>query len=316
MPDSFIPHEILAAGTCLVLSGDIAEWLPTSPPLESNVNCIVVPDPRDTDQLARALSSALSDPSALTRIAAAGRASAQFARAKLGMRYEEIFRDALQVPGGTETGGDLVERAAELADRLAPRTHAYCPSLLFATLHALAGTRAAANAYRLVALALAQLSEAPELGVVGRETALFERLLLWLLEDDADSRRLNRASNVSICGAVDHDAFPVLEPGVKIAEFSVDPRGFHNPARTATPLILVFVRDGNTSGRVFETSPVWREVLGACDGARSVADVVSHASGLGIVADDVQQMLSKLVSDRIITVHSKCVPVGARMVRS
>jgi glycosyltransferase involved in cell wall biosynthesis len=67
-----IPREVLACGSCLVVSKEIADKQLNSEQLESGVHLLVVTDPRDTDELTEVLRAVVDDPSWATQLGAAG----------------------------------------------------------------------------------------------------------------------------------------------------------------------------------------------------------------------------------------------------
>ncbi len=65
-----IPREVMACGTCLVLSGEIAEKNRYRADLSDGHNLLIVEDPRDLDKLAVTLRSVITDPESAKRIGA------------------------------------------------------------------------------------------------------------------------------------------------------------------------------------------------------------------------------------------------------
>ncbi|HEX6502705.1 MAG TPA: glycosyltransferase family 4 protein [Terriglobales bacterium] len=91
-----IPQEIFAAGTCAVLSGEIAGKQPFKKHLRNGHNVLLVDDPSDISRLSQTLEHALSDPE---RSRAIGQAGAQLLRVEhedaLGQAYEQIFTQTI-----------------------------------------------------------------------------------------------------------------------------------------------------------------------------------------------------------------------------
>ena len=71
-----VAREVLACGTCLVLSGEIHDKQPARDRLIDGENLILVPDPKDRDSLAKRLRAVLEDPASAAEIGSRGRMAA------------------------------------------------------------------------------------------------------------------------------------------------------------------------------------------------------------------------------------------------
>jgi glycosyltransferase involved in cell wall biosynthesis len=68
-----VPNEVLACGTCLVLSGEILNKQPRKSKLVDGSSVLIVDDPKDHEDLARQLAVAITDPSKAAAIGLQGR---------------------------------------------------------------------------------------------------------------------------------------------------------------------------------------------------------------------------------------------------
>jgi glycosyltransferase involved in cell wall biosynthesis len=94
---SLIPKEVLACGTCLLISDEARRHPWFRDRLADGVNCLVVPEPRRTSDLARRLTRILGDVSELPAIAKNGAAAAASfpSHAAFLRSWEAIFESCL-----------------------------------------------------------------------------------------------------------------------------------------------------------------------------------------------------------------------------
>ena len=84
-----VPREVLASGTCLVVSRELAEKQPVRDSLVDLKNCVIIDDPRDCANLAERLELLLTDP---------GRARVI---GKHGLYLSQAFEDELELEDAT-----------------------------------------------------------------------------------------------------------------------------------------------------------------------------------------------------------------------
>lgn len=91
-----IPQEVLAVGVPLVTTVEVARKQPFAPRLVDGVNCVLVNDPRDTDELVAALDRLITDPEGAAGIGARGYASLPVPNVERFMaRYEAMLERAV-----------------------------------------------------------------------------------------------------------------------------------------------------------------------------------------------------------------------------
>lgn len=107
---SALPTEVLAAGVCLVLSGELLDGQPFRDALVADRGAVVVPDPTDIGGLAKALAGVLGDPRRTAAVAAAGGGVLRtVGERELAAHYEGIFTAALaaRAAGAAGSGAAL-----------------------------------------------------------------------------------------------------------------------------------------------------------------------------------------------------------------
>ncbi len=100
-----IPQEILACGTCLIVSLEIAKRPMYRHRLADGVNALVVRDPRDAEELATALELVVTRPARAAQLGAAGH------KASTGVAPESAFIDSVEA---------MFRRLADLRDEKKP----------------------------------------------------------------------------------------------------------------------------------------------------------------------------------------------------
>jgi glycosyltransferase involved in cell wall biosynthesis len=90
-----VPREVLACGTCLVLSGEIADKQMNSQDFVRGMNFIRVDDPQDREELREALRRLILDPSSARKIGAEGQRIPQSSNGygEYIASWEQIFED-------------------------------------------------------------------------------------------------------------------------------------------------------------------------------------------------------------------------------
>lgn len=149
-----IPREIFACGTCLILSGEIANKQANRASLSDGENLLVVDDPRDIDDLAAVLESVIQDPERAQRIGGdRGFAlSQEFDRHEsLGEDMEDVLLRAIGKPSSARSFNELAEESDEprqTADDPAPFLSFLSPTIPWADLFESDQFDEAARAFR------------------------------------------------------------------------------------------------------------------------------------------------------------------------
>ncbi|GLW10385.1 hypothetical protein Misp01_55130 [Microtetraspora sp. NBRC 13810] len=117
-----LPAEVLAAGTCLIVSEEVAAK--QRPALRDGVNALVVADPRDTAALAAVVTRVLDDLQAARRIGAAGRQSlGTYGERELGEATAALLSRVLSrrpAPGGAALLTEHMPATTRLACEVDP----------------------------------------------------------------------------------------------------------------------------------------------------------------------------------------------------
>lgn len=109
--------EVLACGTPLVVSAEIARKQVFAPRLVHGRNVLVVRDPRDHDELAQTLREALDDPDATSRLGPRGeRLVAELASAPERPPYEDLLAAVIENGGGPMARSSTKTRVGDPSD--------------------------------------------------------------------------------------------------------------------------------------------------------------------------------------------------------
>jgi glycosyltransferase involved in cell wall biosynthesis len=331
-----VPREVMACGTCLVLSREIADRQPYRDDLVSGENLVLVDDPRDHAGLAAALRTVIADP---------GRAAARpghedISRAQEGAgapapAWEDLFRRHA-------AGGDLPAPPSELPDLVAP---ALVAMLRHHRPDVLAGRDVGPDAREPHRAAIrfcdALLAALEESGASPRDRTLaaavrYQRARLRAgFEERLDGTPAYPVDDClggrTVTGESVWDLCPVRGTFVHVEEFDRDVAGLLDEAGGADgdldavreePLLVLFQRSVNLIPRELRISGAIRELLRGCDGTRTTSQLVDETCRrLGaeqpeeraVVARHVVAALERLHRDHVV-VFAAPVPEGhARM---
>lgn len=295
-----VPREVLSCGTCLILSGEIAAKQPLAEALISGDNLLIVPDPKVHTVLAEALRRAIEDPAAAEQIGRRGAAlvsEGRDAREKrdVGREYERILADVVARHRGAPSAIPLEERglpstrgaalralAPLLLDAFGPGADAALAA--FVEAHPAAPSGPFEDAAALCAWA-ASADPAPGGSPDMLEIARYCGLLVWLgrmdLEEAAEPpfdredlwepRRPGREPE-ALGGFV-----PLRSRWVRIERFRALPPGLPAPGGAgAGGAIFVFHKQPNANGHHFRINPWTADLLGQCDGTRTVDEIIER----------------------------------------
>ena len=286
-----VPREILATGTCAVLSGEIAAKQSFRARIRHGENAVVVRDPADTGELAGALHQVLSEPDLARRIGAAGvdlvRAGDE---AVLACAYEEVFQRAIR---------PVVKAPATRAftARRMPATERLFSAELDAALN---GAVDPEETHRVVELLLRNQSRQP---TPDRRVAVlaFEAELLWLGID-----KESRVGMPMFPDVIGDGLFPVMSNWVRVSRHPANiteavrvlaAGGPAMPVLTETTVPYVFQKRGDLSSRVFRIGEATAELLRLCDGSLGIESIL--AAGVGEVGR-VREALQGLAREQVI----------------
>jgi glycosyltransferase involved in cell wall biosynthesis len=292
-----IAREVLACGTCLVLSREIAAKQFFRDQFRNGENVLIVEDPKDVDQLSTALSIVLSEDSRASSIGANGRqiSTAIESYDTAVNRYERLFEKALGRPSASPVPEEAPEPDAAPVghplERLAPHT-----SRLLNGFNAF-GDGQLTNGSGSVAGAIARLdviAVAPETNEIRREIPYFaevvqyERARLQLSIDAlrGPDRPYFSATNQITAGVPEATALsglvPVRNQHSHIEHFQSDilavitelQNGVVPPSAPQKSTALLMAQLPNASMTVIRINAATERLLELCDGIRTTEQVV------------------------------------------
>jgi hypothetical protein len=306
-----VPQEVLACGTCLVVSLEIARRPMYSGRLIHGINALIVRDPRNPDELAESLRLVISHPDRSRQIGAEGpkaasrstpetvsldSAEAMFRRltegwrakpSKAGSRFTRVLTSLrAQMPWTALLLDDRMEESARsFARTKSPETaEAFCAFLQ--------------NRIGSGALDVPYLPE-----VLRYELNCIIRATTANGSDDPDTALYRAGPLTPENGTAIRDAAkPFLCPHVRIESFDYDmecvigylDRGLLPPALPKTRSTVVF--DPAGSGRTFQVSTASADLLPLLDGGRPITSIHEElATRYGITsAGEREQLLHRV----------------------
>jgi glycosyltransferase involved in cell wall biosynthesis len=297
-----IPTEVMATGTCLVLSGEIAAKQPFRERLRDRENVLLVPDPRVHDDLVAALEHALSDPARARAIGRAG-AGVDLLAGDLdeyGAGYEAILADLVRRRRGepSAVGPQARGLPATRAESLRSLAHGLWQAYGPLADHALAAYLAAPpppadatpqdDAARFCEhLAAHPPAPAPD---GWDDVVRLLSALTWLATREGMRPGEGPFARRAVDLGEERGAFLRLAPlrtrWLRVEEFTALPPAFpwRDPSGTLT---LAFHKEPNMRGHYFQINRWTRDLLARCDGRTSVAgliEAVAAASGQPVEA--------------------------------
>jgi hypothetical protein len=307
-----VPREVLACGTCLVLSGEILRKQPLRERLRDGDNFLLVDDPRDHAQLASVLRRACSDREATRGIGLRG-AELLAERPDLAQHvqaYERMFVDVLQRRAGAASrlkAGDrgLAETRSGVLERLArPLVLALGAQADAALARHVAATPAGAPDHADAAAFIDSVQvEAESRGDTRlRDNARYARLCLWqgwLRPGEELEPRFAGLDRLPELGPrpFRKEAWMALAPlrgcWVRIERFEHLP---DDPTAAGRTRWVVFHKLLSLSGHHFGVNQATADILAACTGEHSVdalASQFSERTGRGLV--EVREVLTTVL---------------------
>lgn len=305
-----VPREVLSCGTCLVVSGEIVEKQHRFLGLRADDTAVVVPDPREHDALARALTRVITDPAWAGRIGQAGRlALEQHTFPDSGGRlYEELF-EALAARRPPASGRPFIVHRGEVArgregewpvalGALLPRTTRLLDASVLRLWHehdggsprATNGT-ATAQAREFAAFVAAMCRNGGSRRIGGpsylADVLAFEQDILRAAagSDDPGIPRATGGGAPRARGNGDWSrARPKGRAGCIVHRACVDLPALDRALRQGDPappelpradVRMLIVPRSNGSVGLFEVNGTTDALLGLCDGQRTVEDIIT-----------------------------------------
>ena len=297
-----VPREVLASGTCLILSGEIAQKQALRDRLVTGENVLIVPDPREGGDLRAALRRVIEDPAGA---AAIGRRGAELLEGteepNLGALYERLLADVIARRRGEASAFSAAERGLPV-DRAAG-LRAMAPALLqvLGREEGVAGAEPAISAFLEAhaatpaglfedAAAFCAWAEAA-LGAADpavADAARYAGLLVWmgriLPEEEAappfDRPDLGEALRASGGLPALAGLSPLRTRWLRIERFASLPPPPAGPPMTPSPpsreapAIFAFHKRQNANGHHFRINAWTAALLERCDGARPLEALI------------------------------------------
>lgn len=288
-----IPREVLACGTCLILSGEILAKQPYRELMEDGRNFLLVEDPKDHDALSAALRRVIDDPAAAREIGQRGyEARAQSPDHDVQAEsYERMFEDVIARASGEPSrvaaadrglaatrretlrrlSGPLLEALGETADTALDRHIGEWPH-----------PRSPLEDARELCAAWMHPAESRAVNQEVREAATFARHLLWLgaFEGEEAEPRFDRddvlpeRSAGKWNPALIRTLAPVATRWLRIVrlEHWRPPGSVGSSGET----VVIFHKLPSLTGHHFGVNRFTAELLESCDGRRSVDQLIRH----------------------------------------
>jgi glycosyltransferase involved in cell wall biosynthesis len=333
-----VAGEVMACGTPLIVSGEIAAKQPAAAELADGKNCYIVPDPGDLDTLTAVIGRALADKAASSRVGLAAAAlMTQPAQTEVGSGYEKALTQCLEIAGVSSTPASQREPLrAVVADRnscfraeLEEFLRARCPATVSLAAERLPGlldqaaqaararpVSAPLAAYRLCAELAGSLSPAAARQPAG-QFCLIERNLLWFRVDDEGTRGVasyrvpvHTTRRLPADGADVVGLRPVTSRLVRVERLSVDVAAYARalksspgqmaPGPAGPEYAVLFHKYPQLGGTVRCIDGRTAELLGLCTGERSVGAILTALGTKGPSAAKVVRLIGEMLHGRLL----------------
>lgn len=328
-----VPGEVMACGTPLVLSREIAEKQAFADELADGRNCYLVADPSDQDALAAAIGRAVADRAQSRRVGlAATRLVERLDDNDVGAGYEKALAACLGAQMRAPLGGlARVPADGSFRGSLEQLLRARCPVITAMAGHDLPGlldeavesqavrqTSVLAAAHRLCCEIVRDSSYDP--GGLAAQASRVEQYLLWFDVDDEGIRgvatfgipvqtatQLPRAGQDSI-----NLLRPVLTRLCRIERFSIDIGGYTRAIKDRVAgreggacvrvpgHIAVFHKFAHLGGTVYRIDAATEQVLSACTGEMTLAEILSAADARGASRANALRLIERMLDVRLI----------------
>ncbi|WP_408890010.1 glycosyltransferase [Myxococcus faecalis] len=307
-----VPREVLASGTCLILSGEIASKQRFRERIIAGENALVVPDPKVHADLANALRLVIDDAALAASIGQKGAELLVDGREEqpAGRGYEPIFQDVLERRGGRPS-------TLPLADRGLPETREEALRTLVPALFEALGARAGAAVESFVsahpspgagcfadAASFCEwvLNHQTQGDAQLRDVARYCERLVWLGTTRAEEERLPLYDRVDRWGADNRNApiqamlrlVPTRSNLLRIERFEVLPPGLPHGREGSGPgaCIVVFHKQPNMNGHHFRVNTWTAGLLERCDGTKTAQALLdAEAARTGRPAEELERPL-------------------------
>jgi glycosyltransferase involved in cell wall biosynthesis len=310
-----VAREVLACGTCLVLSGEIAGKQASRDGLKSGVHLHVVPDPRNIDELAAALRTVLDDPERARQMGKAGATAVANPGAydRFVASWEDLLQRYTRQGGGTKPATGRGARRAALdvgvpslltyAERLAPAVvddfldaagDPDLPGIALDFCAVLAESLPAAVAVErrpvlveALRYTVARLHAAFDVPGAPPPFAVVDDLGARAFTLDAASKLYPVRCGTAVVEEFSYDVSGVFPPGAQPSAADADPLD----GVKAWPGLVLFQRTPHLVARELAVSPATVALLEVCDGRRTTAEVVDAVAAVHGGGEDVRALV-------------------------
>ncbi|MDQ3810518.1 MAG: glycosyltransferase [Chloroflexota bacterium] len=296
-----VPREVLTAGTCLVLSGEIAAKQVDAGEYTTGTNVMIVDDPKDRAQLADRLRMVVTDPLRAVEIGKNGQRLPQAGEdhAEFISGWEKIFGRLLEEDRRGRRRPQRWVTATDRLSRFAPRLRAILERTQAARIaefaRASGQTDAVEAGLALCALLLQHLEDdlPTPLGAKLRDALRYQHARIESTHDRGDSaqgfavldqvqdgRAINeqsvshlrpvRGSWIQIV-AFDFDVTPVFAEATAPVDAADDQLEDIAPDE----MLVLFQRTANLAPKELRVNAATRDLLAGCDGSRTTAEVIT-----------------------------------------
>nr|WP_296074932.1 glycosyltransferase [uncultured Actinoplanes sp.] len=318
-----IPREVLAVGTCLVVSREVADKQAARSQMRHGENIFVVEEPSDTDELTGVLVRIADDPEAARAVGKNGGALARdegAADRQLAEAYLLAFERAIDLRSSFPYAADTTPAWNRLVRRYMPATVAAVGDRLGEAVDAVVAGRFGSEADRAYAAATALVDltrrGGEELPAGAATAALFERDALWCsldLEGPHGGTLFPRRGALAMMLSDPVSLWtrrPVACTTMRVRRYRDDIEALLAALRAGrTPqagdrvaeTLFLFLKRGDLDGRVVRISAATVDLLERCDGTNTVEEIVAAlGAGHGAGREEVERMVLDLVEMRAI----------------
>jgi hypothetical protein len=318
-----IPREVLAVGTCLVVSREVADKQAIRSSLRHGENVFVVEEPSDTDELTGTLGRVVDDPEAARAVGKAGYVLARdegTTDQKLAEAYIMAFERAIDLRSSFPYTGATTPAWSRLVRRYMPATVAAVGDRLGEAVDAVVAGEFGSEADRAYAAANALVDlfrrSDEELPPGAATAALFERDALWSSLDLEGPRGGTLFPRRGALAMVLSDPVslwtrkPVACNTMRVRRYRDDIEAVLSALRAGrtpdagdqvTETLFLFLKRGDLDGRVVRVSVATADLLARCDGTNTVEEIVEALGAEhGASREEVERMVLDLVDMRAI----------------
>lgn len=292
-----IPIEILACGTCLILSGEVLGKQPYRSQLVPGENFLLIPDPKDHAALARVVRQVIEAPGKAAEIGRRGTLVdvGGLDHGAVVKQYEAIFTDVL----GRRRG---LPSAVGRRERNLPATRAEVLAHAATTLKQVLGEQAEAMVRDYLegnpqapdnllddALAFCRYvqaqTQAPPARADWHDAARFVELLIGqarLTEEELRTGPFDGIDLVAPTVGPENTAMlgraPLRSRWLTVARFTALPQSMlgADEGTPGTEQLFVFHKLPNAQGHHFRVNRWTADLLGRCDGSRTTLELVAE----------------------------------------